>query len=119
MPTTSGSSSSRSRTSRTSFYASEWQEVGDTGVYATEVDDQLILGINGAGYSFHAEHWSKLYEALGYRWHEGFRRDVRRQQALEAVARLYARASLTDEEINGGDLVEALGEWREQFRDVI
>lgn len=48
---------------------SDWQCVGDTGIYATEVEGELILGIDGAGYSFHAEHWQPLYEALNYHWH--------------------------------------------------
>lgn len=47
-----------------------WQEVGKTGIYAIEIDDVLVLGIHGAGYSFLAKHWSKLYDELGYRWHE-------------------------------------------------
>lgn len=38
------------------LYGSPWQEVGDTGLYATEIDGELVLGIHGAVYSFHAEH---------------------------------------------------------------
>jgi len=101
------------------LYGFPWQEVGDTGIYAAEVDDELVLGIHGAGYSFHAEHWSKLYDALGYHWHEGFLRDVRRREALQAAAALYAEEYETDQEINGGDLVEAFGAWRAAYRDVL
>lgn len=50
--------------------SSGWQAVGDTGIVANEIDGELCLGIDGAGYSFHAEHWVKLYDDLGYGWHE-------------------------------------------------
>jgi hypothetical protein len=46
------------------------QEVGQTGIYAFDVDGHLVLGINGAGYDFYEHHWMPLYEALGYGWHE-------------------------------------------------
>lgn len=47
-----------------------WKEAGDTGVLAVEFDDELLLGIHGAGYCFYREHWAPLYDALGYSWHE-------------------------------------------------
>lgn len=47
----------------------EWQAVGDTGIYAIECDGELILGIDGAGYDFYTDHWSKLYDAIDYHWH--------------------------------------------------
>lgn len=46
-----------------------WDEVGDTGIYAIECDGELVLGIDGAGYDFYTDHWSKLYDALDYHWH--------------------------------------------------
>jgi hypothetical protein len=46
------------------------QEVGQTGISAFDIDGQLVLGINGAGYDFYEHHWIPLYEALGYGWHE-------------------------------------------------
>ena len=46
------------------------QEVGDTGISAFEIDGELVLGINGAGYDFYGHHWTPLYNALGYEWHE-------------------------------------------------
>ncbi len=46
------------------------QEVGETGISAFEIDGELVLGINGAGYNFYEHHWLPLYEALGYAWHE-------------------------------------------------
>ena len=46
-----------------------WQSVGQTGVMAIPFRDELLLGIHGAGYSFHAHHWEPLYEALAYKWH--------------------------------------------------
>lgn len=51
-----------------------WQDVGGTGILAIEVDGDLFLGVNGAGYSFYDSHWIPLYKALGYSWHvAGFR----------------------------------------------
>lgn len=47
-----------------------WREIADTGVLAVEFDDELLLGIHGAGYSFYCEHWAPLYDALAYSWHE-------------------------------------------------
>lgn len=49
---------------------SGWQEVADTGIYALELDDEFLLGIHGAGYDFYGYHWSRLFDALGYQWHE-------------------------------------------------
>ena len=46
------------------------QEVGQTGISAFDIDGQLVLGINGAGYDFYEHHWIPLYEALDYSWHE-------------------------------------------------
>jgi hypothetical protein len=45
------------------------QQVEDTGIYAFEIDGELVLGINGAGYDFYSHHWFPLYDALGYEWH--------------------------------------------------
>jgi hypothetical protein len=46
------------------------QEVGQTGIFAFAIDDELVLGLNGAGHDFYEHHWIPLYEALGYGWHE-------------------------------------------------
>lgn len=46
-----------------------WAMVADTGILAIECDGELILGIDGAGYDFYTDHWTKLYDALGYSWH--------------------------------------------------
>lgn len=48
---------------------SGWQMVGDSGVLIREFDDELLLGIHGAGYDFFEAHWVPLYDALGYQWH--------------------------------------------------
>ncbi|QDT91506.1 hypothetical protein [Gimesia algae] len=53
-----------------SFRDAGWQAVAATGIYAIEFDEELLLGIHGAGYNFYVQHWSKLYDALDYRWHE-------------------------------------------------
>jgi hypothetical protein len=47
-----------------------YEEVGDTGIFAFDIDGKVVLGINGAGYDFYEDHWLPLYEALGYAWHE-------------------------------------------------
>ena len=47
-----------------------YEEVGETGIFAFAIDDELVLGIHGAGYNFFEHHWIPLYEALGYGWHE-------------------------------------------------
>lgn len=52
------------------FRDAGWQAVAETGIYAIEFDEELLLGIHGAGYDFYAQHWSRLYDALGYRWYE-------------------------------------------------
>jgi hypothetical protein len=52
------------------FASAGWQEVADTGIYAVDFDDELLLGIHDAGYDFYSYHWARLYDALGYRWHE-------------------------------------------------
>jgi hypothetical protein len=46
------------------------QDVGDTGISVFEIDGEVVLGVNGAGYDFYQHHWIPLYEALGYGWHE-------------------------------------------------
>ena len=46
------------------------QEVGATGISAFDIDEEIVLGIHGAGYDFYQHHWIPLYEALGYAWHE-------------------------------------------------
>jgi hypothetical protein len=48
---------------------SGWRDVGSTGIIAREFDGELLLGINGAGYSFYDSNWRRLYEELGYQWH--------------------------------------------------
>ena len=55
---------------RDDLLSSGWKQVGNTGVLACQFDDELLLGIDGAGYDFYGEHWEPLYVALGYHWHE-------------------------------------------------
>jgi hypothetical protein len=59
---------------------SGWQDVGDSGFIAREIDGELLMGVNGAGYSFHDSHWLRLYDELGYSWHQ---EGERQQRALE------------------------------------
>jgi hypothetical protein len=46
------------------------QQVGQTGVYAFDIDGELVLGIDGTGYDFYEHHWIPLYDSLGYHWHD-------------------------------------------------
>jgi hypothetical protein len=55
---------------RDDLRSSGWKQVGNTGVLACQFDDELLLGIDGAGYDFYCEHWEPLYAALGYHWQE-------------------------------------------------
>ncbi|MDB5391196.1 MAG: hypothetical protein JWM11_6842 [Planctomycetaceae bacterium] len=55
---------------RATLAASGWSEVGTTGVLALSLDEELILGVHGAGYDFFSAHWEPLYDQLGYHWHE-------------------------------------------------
>lgn len=41
-------------------------EIDGTGILAWEIGGHLVLGIDGDLFY----HWSKLYDALGLRWHE-------------------------------------------------
>lgn len=38
-------------------------------VYET-ADDDIFLGIDGAGYDFYEAHWVPLYKARGLKWHD-------------------------------------------------
>ena len=49
---------------------SGWEDVGGTGFVAREIDGELVLGVNGAGYSFLDSHWVRLYDELELKWHE-------------------------------------------------
>ena len=49
---------------------SGWQDVAGTGFIAREFDGHLCLGVNGGGYDFVEAHWTPLYHALGFTWHE-------------------------------------------------
>ncbi|WP_236621172.1 hypothetical protein [Rhodopirellula sallentina] len=46
-----------------------WKVVPETGLFAIELDRQLLIGIDGIGYDFVEAHWRPLYEVLGLRWH--------------------------------------------------
>lgn len=71
-----------------------WQKVGETGLLALDLDgDELILGINGAGFSFYGNVetgdrtgiWARLYDALGYEWHHGTFREAVVEAAVRAL----------------------------------
>lgn len=62
-----------------------WVELADTGVYAREFEGEILLGINGAGYSFKAEHFFPLYKALGFSWHEGSKAKLLMEKSHEPL----------------------------------
>lgn len=41
-----------------------WFAVGDTGFVALELDDQMFLGVDGAGYCFYKAHWEPLFKLI-------------------------------------------------------
>ncbi|MEO1530484.1 MAG: hypothetical protein AAFX06_34275 [Planctomycetota bacterium] len=55
---------------RLALSKSGWQEIEDTGILVIDFDNEMLLGIHGAGYDFWEAHWIPLYDALGYRWHD-------------------------------------------------
>lgn len=40
-----------------------------TAVFVYEVDGQVLVGINGAGWNFYDGAWDKVYDALELKWH--------------------------------------------------
>lgn len=40
-----------------------------TAVYIYELDDQYIIGVNGAGWDFYDGVWDRLYDVAGLHWH--------------------------------------------------
>ena len=46
------------------------QIMANCGFRIYEIDEGIIFGIDGAGYSFYDEHWIPLYKARGLQWHE-------------------------------------------------
>lgn len=40
-----------------------------TAVYIYELDDEYIIGVNGAGWDFYDGVWDKLYDVAGLHWH--------------------------------------------------
>ena len=69
---------------------SGWQVVAGTGILALEVDGDLVLGIDGAGYSFADSHWIPLYKELGYGWHKRYAREARIGEAARDVAAVFS-----------------------------
>ena len=43
---------------------------GIPSVYIYEIDDQYVIGVNGAGWNFYDGVWDKLYDFFGLEWHE-------------------------------------------------
>lgn len=63
-----------------------WEQVGSTGLLAIELQGDLYLGVDGAGYSFYGAHWIPLYLALGYSWHESNHHADLVQRAVRELA---------------------------------
>lgn len=46
-------------------------EIADLGFMVYDSDETgVILGIDGAGYDFYADHWIPLYKLRGFEWHD-------------------------------------------------
>lgn len=69
-----------------------WRDVGKTGFVAREIDGHLVLGVNGAGYSFLDAHWLPLYLALGMKWHEQEEREEAEKAKPKRVKRKAPKA---------------------------
>lgn len=41
-----------------------------TALFVYEVGDEYVIGVNGAGWNFYDGVWDKLYDLLGYQWHD-------------------------------------------------
>lgn len=53
------------------FVGDNPEEVADMGFTLIYYDGDLVaLGIDGAGYSFRDSHFTRLYDALGFTWHD-------------------------------------------------
>lgn len=50
-------------------------ELKEIGILVWDTEIGTMIGIDGAGYSFFDEHWSKLYDLLGYAWHDNNNED--------------------------------------------
>ena len=62
----------------------DWHSVGETGFLGRELDGEMVLAIEGAGYCFYAHHWEPLYDALGYQWHRSPDDASPEEQAFES-----------------------------------
>lgn len=88
------------------LFETGWREVADTGILMIDgPDGGVYLGIDGGGYSFYDDHWTPLYVALGYSWHENYAREDRISKAASAVYRA----------IDSDDLPAALALLRSAF----
>ena len=41
-----------------------------TSIYVYEVEDEIVIGVNGAGWDFYQGVWDELYDLLGLKWHD-------------------------------------------------
>lgn len=42
----------------------------ETAVFIYDIDDQYVIGVNGAGWSFYDGVWDQLYDKLKLKWHD-------------------------------------------------
>ena len=55
-----------------SFVCNHIKEISRLGfrIYEDYEERELYLGIDGGGYDFISEHWTPLYDLIGFRWHD-------------------------------------------------
>lgn len=46
-----------------------WSAIRGTKFLAISIEGQLLLGLYGCHSDFYIDHWSELYDSLGYDWH--------------------------------------------------
>lgn len=81
------------------YWSDHVQELSDSGFTVYELEDlgQLVVGIDGAGYDFYEAHWNKLYDKMGYTWHEGL--DYEAQEVAKAAVEMAAELGIKPKQI--------------------
>ncbi len=82
------------------YWIEHVQELSESGftVYDAEDLDKLVVGIDGAGYSFMDEHFAPLYDRMGYTWH--LQKDPEMYNLERAAVRMGVEAGLKPEDIS-------------------
>lgn len=70
-----------------SHHINELANAGFT-VFDLKDENQLLVGIDGAGYSFFESHWEPLYDSMGYKWHLHDENMVAMEKAIDLAVSL-------------------------------